>query len=226
MLNAIAYYRVSTTKQGQSGLGLEAQRASVESYAQAQRLKIVGEYQELETGTGKRQRPKLAAAIREAKEKHALLLIGKLDRLARSVAFISNLMETGVNFVAVNMPDANRLTVHIMAALAEHEARLISVRTRDALRASRARGKRLGTPTNLTDEGRRRSREKQHSEALEAYRQVAPYIVTLREAGQSMRSIAGILNSQGHVTRQGKQWSVSQVQNVLKKYTGSSEPTG
>lgn len=218
MPTAVAYYRVSTTKQGQSGLGLEAQRAAVEGYARTQGLAIVREFEELETATGKRQRPMLAAAIREARDRDAILLIGKLDRLARSVAFISNLMEAGVDFVAVDMPDANRLTVHIMAALAEHEARLISVRTRDALSAARARGTQLGNPANLTDEGRRRSRDKQRLEAADAYRQVAPYIVTLRERGQSMRSIAETLNAQGHRTRKGKKWSVSQVQNILRKY--------
>lgn len=219
MQSAIAYYRVSTVKQGQSGLGLDAQRASVEGYARERGLSIVAEYKELETGTGKRARPQLVAAIEESKRRGALLLIGKLDRLARSVAFISNLMESGVDFVAVDMPDANRLTVHIMAALAEHEARLISVRTQDALAAARARGKRLGTPANLTNEGRRRSSEKQRQAAQSAYRQVAPYISMLREEGMSLRAIAARLNGEGHRTRRGRDWSVSQVQNVLAKYT-------
>lgn len=218
MAFAVAYYRVSTAKQGQSGLGLEAQRASVNAYAHAQGLTIVCEYEELETGTGKRERPRLEMAIADAKRQGAVLLIGKLDRLARSVAFISNLMESGVDFVAVDMPDANRLTVHIMAALAEHEARLISVRTRDALNAARTRGTRLGTPENLTDEGRRISREAQQQEAMKAYRRVAPYIRVLRDQGLSMRAIARRLNEEGHTTRQGKAWSVSQVQNVLRKY--------
>lgn len=218
MHSAIAYYRVSTAKQGQSGLGLEAQRASVEGYALTRGLSIIAEYEELETGTGKRARPQLAAAIEQSKRRGALLLIGKLDRLARSVAFISNLMESGVDFVAVDMPDANRLTVHIMAALAEHEARLISVRTKDALNAAKARGKRLGTPTNLTDEGRRKSREKQKQAAQDAYRQVAPYVSMLHEQGMSLRAIAHRLNGEGHRTRTGRDWSVSQVQNVIAKY--------
>ena len=218
MKKAVAYYRVSSQKQGVSGLGLEAQKSSVEAYARATGHEIVETYTEVETGTSKRDRIEIYKAITTAKEQGAVLLIGKLDRLARSVAFISNLMDSGVDFVAVDMPDANRLTVHIMSALAEHEARLISVRTKDALTQVKARGKRLGSPENLTQDAREQGAKANQEKAEEFYRKVAPYIHTLKEQGLSYRKIAKRLNDEGHRTRRGKQWAVSQVQNVMQKY--------
>src|SRR6185369_2093414 len=137
---AVAYFRVSTQRQAASGLGLDAQQSTVTTYAKAASLSVIAEYVETETGTGKKARPKLAEALREAKARKAVLLIAKIDRLARNVRFVAELMEAGVDFVAVDMPDANKLTVHIIAALAEHEARLISVRTKDALGAAKRRG--------------------------------------------------------------------------------------
>src|SRR6266849_5970515 len=141
---AVAYFRVSTQRQAASGLGLEAQRESVTTYAKAAGLGVVVEFVETETGTNKKARPQLAKALKEAKARRAVLLIAKIDRLARNVRFVAELMEAKVDFVAVDMPDANRLTVHIIAALAEHEARLISVRTKDALGAAKRRGVCLG----------------------------------------------------------------------------------
>lgn len=217
-VEAVAYYRVSSQQQGKSGLGLDAQRHSVESYARLRKLTIVQEFTEVETATSKRQRKEITRAVEAAKSRGAVLLIGKLDRLARSVSFISNLMESGVDFVAVDMPDANRLTVHIMAALAEHEARLISVRTSDALRAARERGKSLGSPDNLTDEARAAGRAVQQQRAKDAYRKQADYIRTLHENGLGYRAIARRLNESGHKTRRGKEWSATQVSRVLKKY--------
>ena len=218
MKKAVAYYRVSSQKQGVSGLGLEAQKSSVEAYAKATGHEIVETFTEVETGTSKRDRVEIYKAIATAKEQGAVLLIGKLDRLARSVSFISNLMDSGVDFVAVDMPDANRLTVHIMSALAEHEARLISVRTKDALTQVKARGKRLGSPENPTQDAREQGAKANQEKAEEFYRKVAPYIHTLKEQGLSYRKIAKRLNDEGHRTRQGKQWAVSQVQNVIQKY--------
>ncbi len=125
---AVAYYRVSTLKQGQSGLGLEAQRHAVTAFARTRNLDVIQEVIEIETGTAKRERPQLRAALETARQAGAILVIAKLDRLARNVAFISSLMEARTPFVACDMPDATELTVHIMAALAEHEARLIGTR--------------------------------------------------------------------------------------------------
>ena len=123
---AVVYYRVSTQKQGASGLGLEAQQDAVQTHAARAGLTSVQSYTEIEIGTRKRERVEIHKAIEAARAHGAVLLIGKLDRLARSVSLISSLMDAGVDFVAVDMPDANRLTVHIMAALAEHEARVPS----------------------------------------------------------------------------------------------------
>src|SRR6516162_2201556 len=139
----VAYYRVSTAKQGVSGLGLEAQRTAVLDYLNGGRWKLVGEFKEVESGKDS-GRPALAKALAACRVHNATLIIAKLDRLARNVAFISNLMEAGVEFVAVDFPQANRLTVHILAAVAEHEAAMISARTKAALAAARARGVKLG----------------------------------------------------------------------------------
>lgn len=151
---AIAYYRVSTAKQGRSGLGLDAQKAAVDAYVTSSGSKVLAPpYIEIESGK-KNDRPKMATAIAHAKRAHATLLIAKLDRLARNVAFVSNLMESGVDFVSCDNPHATRLTVHILAAVAEDEARAISQRTKDAL-AAKARGTKLGSAgaSNLTREG-------------------------------------------------------------------------
>ena len=139
MSSLIPYYRVSTKKQGASGLGLEAQVASVNSYAIAGAHKIIASYQEIETGK-RSDRPELAKAIMHAKRAKATLIIAKLDRLARNVHFLSGLMEARVDFVCCDNPHANRLTLHILAAVAEDEARAISERTKAALAAYKARG--------------------------------------------------------------------------------------
>jgi DNA invertase Pin-like site-specific DNA recombinase len=157
----VAYYRVSTDKRGESGLGLEAQREAVRRVAQT--APVLAEFTEVETAkkSSASNRPQLLAAIEEAKKRTATLLIAKLDRLARNVYFISGLMESGVDFIAADMPQANRLTVHIMAAFAEHEARAISDRTTAALGALRARGVKLGNPRWAESMGRHPSAHSQ-----------------------------------------------------------------
>jgi Resolvase, N terminal domain len=139
----VAYYRVSTERQGRSGLGLEAQQEAVRSYLNGGRWRLDAEVIEIESGK-RSDRPKLAEALRLCRLHGAKLIIARLDRLARNVAFVSALMESGVDFVAVDFPQANRLTVHILAAVAEHEAKAISERTKAALAAAKARGKKLG----------------------------------------------------------------------------------
>ena len=214
---AIAYFRVSTQRQATSGLGLEAQRESVTSYASAAGLEVVGEFVEAETGTNKRARPELAKALREAKAQRAVLLIAKIDRLARNVRFVAELMDAGVDFVAVDMPDANRLTVHIIAALAEHEARLISVRTKEALGAAKRRGVRLGNPTNLTREAQLTGARAMREKAIRETGQAAALARVLHEGGKSLRETARQLNEAGHTTRTGKPWGPVQVARLLER---------
>ena len=142
----ISYLRVSTDRQGASGLGLEAQRKAVEDYLNGGSWKLAAEYVEIESGKRSNNRPQLAGALAACKKHKAKLVIAKLDRLARNVHFISGLMDAGVEFVACDMPHANKLTIHILAAVAEHEREAISARTKAALAAAKARGKQLGGP--------------------------------------------------------------------------------
>src|SRR4051812_22591418 len=139
----VAYYRVSTKGQGESGLGLEGQTAAVAAFARGRGAEIVRTFQEVETGK-RSDRPELIKALAHARRTRATLVIAKLDRLARNVAFPANLMDSGVDFVACDNPHANRLTIHILAAVAENEARMISERTKAALAAYKARGGVLG----------------------------------------------------------------------------------
>src|SRR5919205_517927 len=139
----VSYLRVSTARQGRSGLGLEAQRQAVTDFLNGGNWHLAAEVVEVESGK-RNDRPKLAEALRLCRLHGAVLIIAKLDRLARNVAFISNLMESRVEFTAVDFPQANRLTVHILAAVAEHEREMISQRTKAALAAAKARGTQLG----------------------------------------------------------------------------------
>lgn len=180
-------------------------------------LAIIPSFTEVETGTGKRGRVEIQRALATAREQGAVLLIGKLDRLACSVSFISSPMDAGVDFVAVDMPDANRLTVHVMAALAEHEARLISTRTKDALQQARKRGKQLGSPQNLTYEDRMSGARANQEQALKDDRRVSGYVKELHARGQSLRSITARLNDEGFTTRRGHSWSPVQVKRVLER---------
>ena len=217
---AIAYYRVSTAKQGQSGLGLEAQRASVLAHARSQELDIVAEFTEVETGTRKRRRPQLEAALEHTRKVGGVLLIAKLDRLARNVAVVATLMESGVRFVAVDMPEADNLTIHVMAAVAEREAQLISARTKAALAARKARGLKLGKPENLTLEARKKGAAASRQRAVQDMRSVAAYAAALREQGLSLRAIAAQLDQHGFQTRRGGTWSPTQVKRVLDRRGG------
>jgi DNA invertase Pin-like site-specific DNA recombinase len=141
----IAYFRVSTDRQGKSGLGLDAQREAVMNYLNGGRWTLVDEFTEVESGK-RNDRPELVKALTTCKQQKAKLAIAKLDRLSRNLAFIATLMDSGVEFIAVDNPHANKLTVHILAAVAQHEREIISARTSEALKAAKARGKRLGNP--------------------------------------------------------------------------------
>ncbi|KUG07438.1 recombinase family protein [Solirubrum puertoriconensis] len=210
----VAYLRVSTQRQGQSGLGLEAQRSMVTSFVGTQGV-ITSEFIEVESGK-KSDRPKLAAAITEAKRTGAKLVIAKLDRLARNVAFIATLMETGADFVCVDNPTATPFTLHIFAALAEQEARMISERTKSALKAKKVRGESLGNPSNFSDDGRLKGRQTQQEKARTAKEnvQAAQLVNLLLAQGKTLRDVAAQLNSTGYRTRRGKEFTAVQVMRL------------
>lgn len=198
-MKAIAYYRVSTAKQGYSGLGLEAQQASVSAFLQTNRYELIQSYTEVESGR-KNNRPQLLAAIEQCKKDKALLIIAKLDRLSRNVAFIANLMESKVKFKAIDMPEADSFILHILAAVAQREREMISQRTKEALAAAKARGIKLGTTIQpLADHNRLLAKE-------EAVR-LQPVIARLRDSGiVTVKALAEAMNK--HPT---------QVQRILSR---------
>jgi DNA invertase Pin-like site-specific DNA recombinase len=217
----VAYYRVSTAKQGKDGLGMEAQRAAVQDFAKRTSSQIIKEYVEVETGTAKRNRPELAKALAHAKRSQGTMAVAKLDRLSRNVAFLSALMESKTDFVACDNPNANPLTIHILVAVAEDEAKRISERTRAALAAYIARGGRLGNPSNLTPAAARKGRligaEMTRLEADAAYADLYPVLTAKRESGMTLQAITDHLNGEGYVTRRGKPWNRMQVKLVLDR---------
>src|SRR5262245_7338867 len=198
MTRFVAYYRVSTDKQGKSGLGLDAQRQAVAGFA-AGRGAIVAEHTEVESA--RNHRPELHAALVTCRRQKAILVIARLDRLARNVAFISNLMESRVDFVAVDIPEANRLTIHILAAVAEHEREMISQRTKAALQAAKARGTMLGNPHPLPASRQGTAALQAQTAAFQAT--VRPLILALRQQGYSLAGIAGELNGRHITTARG-----------------------
>lgn len=205
----VAYYRVSTDRQGQSGLGLEAQAVAVARYVARIGGETVAEVTEIESGRHN-NRPELSRALDICRRSKAVLLIARLDRLSRNVAFISNLMESHVDFRAVDMPEASRLTIHILAAVAEHEREAISARTKAALAAAKARGVRLGSPNPGYAQGTA-------ANAIQADQFAATYwplIESLREEGNSYRAIAREMNERKLRTRTGKDWTAVQVRNI------------
>jgi DNA invertase Pin-like site-specific DNA recombinase len=205
------YYRVSTQKQGNSGLGLDAQRAAVQDPSQ-----LVGEFVEIESGK-KNQRPQLLAAIAEARRVGATLLIAKLDRLSRNAGFIFALRDSGVDFVCCDMPDANTLTVGLFAVIAQHERETISKRTKDALAAKKARGAQLGSPQNFTTTviAQGQAAMQRNAREHQANRQAAQLAELLRAKGQTLWQIAAKLNEAGYRTRRGKEFQATTVQRLL-----------
>lgn len=211
----VSYLRVSTEGQRDSGLGLAAQREAVTCHLNSNKHELVAEF--VETESGKRaDRPELAKALSYAKKHKATLIVAKLDRLSRSVAFLSRLMESGVDFIAADNPHANKLMVHLLAAFAEHERDQISARTKAALAAAKARGVALGNPSNLRDAQRLGARANAVA-AVDHAASVAPDILRLRSDGQSLARIADTLNARGMLTRHGAAWTAVQVSRVLKR---------
>jgi DNA invertase Pin-like site-specific DNA recombinase len=211
----VAYYRVSTKQQGFSGLGLDAQRAAVTAHVRATGATIVATFTEVESGTHNR-RPQLQAALLACRTTPAVLVIAKLDRLARSVAFLAALMDGDVEFRALDLPGASRFHLHIMAAVAEQEAQAISDRTTVALRAAKARGTVLGTPANLTDASRQASIVSRRA-AVAARQPLLPALLRAwRQLRWSLPRMAAELSRlEVALPRGGCQWSASQVGRVL-----------
>ena len=217
----VAYYRVSTDRQGRSGLGLDAQREAVTSYLNGGSWTLLDELVEVESGR-KNDRPKLAKALDLCRRKKATLVIAKLDRLARNVAFIANLMDAGVDFVAVDMPEANRLTLHIMAAMAEHEAAMVSQRTKAALNAAKDRGRKLGwsIPARRGEQviASRSGVVENQVNADRFATNILPVIRDIERAGvTTLQGIAEALNARGIRTARGRQWYASTVRNLLDR---------
>lgn len=226
----IAYRRVSTARQGVSGLGLEAQDAAVASYAQSSGAMLLRAYSEVETGK-RADRPELAKALADCKRSRATLVIAKLDRLARNARFLLTLIESGVDVAFCDLPSVppgavGKFLLTQMAAVAELEAGLISERTKAALAAYKARGGRLGAARpgahrltgGANDKAARRAGEVSAANAQAAYADLASDIAGMRAEGLSLRQIAGRLNAEGHTTRRGRAWNAVQVQRVLGLY--------
>ena len=214
VIRLIAYYRVSTAGQGRSGLGLDAQREVVARHVAGAGGRILAEFTETESGR-KNDRPELARALTECRRHQAMLVIAKLDRLARNVAFVSGLMEAGVEFVAADMPAVNRLTVHILAAVAEEEARMISARTKAALAAAKARGVRLGNPKLRagTPEQAHAAAAAKSAKAVARAADLRPVVAEIRAAGvTTLAGIAKALTARGVPTPSGRgAWSPATV---------------
>ena len=213
MKKYIGYYRVSKKSQGISGLGLAAQKSAVTKYVDSQDGIILNEFTEVETGTNKKKRIEIEKAIQLAKNEGAVLVIAKLDRLARNINFISSLMDAGVEFLACDMPSANNFTIHIFAALAEQEAKLISTRTKQALQELKKQGLKLGNPSNLNNEARAKGVVAIKENALmnDRNRQALSVILSCKEKGMTYRKIADYLNNLNFKTRYGNQFLAATV---------------
>jgi len=235
-MKIVAYYRVSTKKQAERdgevsgtkevGLGLQAQQKTVEAFAKANSAKIIASYTEVESGKNSK-RPQLQQAIAHARLSKATLVVAKLDRLARNMAFTSALMDSGVEFTACDNPHANRLTIHILAAMAEAEAVAISRRTKDALAVAKSKGKLLGSARPGHWEGREHLRgwkkgvensiKARGERVLTTYGFLIPSMQEKRDAGESFAKIADWLNETGHTTSKGSKFTPATVWRIFEK---------
>jgi DNA invertase Pin-like site-specific DNA recombinase len=223
MTTAIAYYRVSTARQGKSGLGIEAQMAAVQRFAESDRIDIVAEYTEVETGKGAdalERRPELAAALAQARKAKCPVLVAKLDRLSRDVHFISGLMAHRVPFIVAELgADADPFMLHLYAALAEKERALISARTKAALAAKKAGGIKLGNPRAA--EAAVKAHAASRAQANQFAANVLPIVREIEASGlTNPREIAAALNARGVRTARGGAWHDSTVRNLLKRARG------
>lgn len=222
----VAYYRVSTKRQGRSGLGLEAQERAVRDYLNGGDWQLVASFTETESGK-RNDRPELEKALSAARLYGATLVVAKLDRLSRKAAFILNMIdESGVEFEVVDLPGADRMTITIYAAMAEREGDMISKRTKEALASVAARGVRLGNPANLTDSARAvgslRGGAAMRASAAQLARDLAPQLREMQECGVvSLRALAAALNMKGMPAPRGGQWTAASVRLVLQRLARS-----
>jgi DNA invertase Pin-like site-specific DNA recombinase len=216
----VACERVSTARQGLSGLGLEAQRKTIDDFASSRGAEVLARFTEVESGR-KADRPEPAKALHHAKVTGAALVIAKPDRLSRNAAFLLALRHSGVRFIAVDMPEANDLTVGIMALVAQAEREAISRRTKEALAVAKARGVKLGNPNRAAalkraGKGGEAPRAVVSANAAAFAQDLAPVLADMRAAGhRSLRAIAAELTARGIRTRRGGTWGVSNVGHVL-----------
>jgi len=211
MMKICSYSRCSTKRQGESGLGLEAQEVAIQSYVDHHSAEVIGQFVEVESGT-KSNRPELAKAIALAKKEKAVLVVAKLDRLARNVHFISGLMESKVEFVALDFPEANKLTLHLLAAMAEYEATLISQRTKAALAAAKKRGVVLGANGRVLAEANIKAADQWADSIAEIMTQA---MAACRK--KTLQNLANKLNSWGVKTRTGKDFAPTTVMRLMKR---------
>ena len=217
----IAYYRVSTKRQGESQLGLKAQKKDVERFIKPEL--IDKSFVEVETGTNKKHRPILQEAIELCKKHDATLLIAKLDRLARNVSFVSSLMDSKVKFKAVDMPEANELTIHILSAIAQNEAKAISKRIKSALAIKKEElakeGKKLGSPKNLTLRASKKGTEaiKLKAQNNENNVRALAYLKEIQRKHFTLKQVATKLNDNNFKTSTGKEFGTTQVLRLFKK---------
>ena len=206
----VAYFRVSTDRQGRSGLGLDAQQKAVTDYLNGGNWELVGQFTEIEGGN-RNDRPELQKALAVCRKQKAKLIIAKLDRLSRNLAFIAALMDAGVEFTAVDNPHANKLTIHILAAVAQHEREMIGERTRAALQAAKARGVKLGR--NAAE----RLAPQFQQEAAQRAEALRPLLTELKAEGLTIRRIAARLNDRGVKTPLGGRWHGQSVVRLFKR---------
>lgn len=217
----VAYYRVSTARQGLSGLGLAAQKQAVADYVNGGARRVLCEYTEVESGKRK-DRPELMKALAHCRQTGATLVIAKLDRLSRDAAFLLSLRDSEVEFVAADMPNANRLTVGILALVAEQEREAISRRTREALAAAKRRGTKLGNPDgakplHAARKGNRAALAAIQAKANRRADELRPVVADLRGSYRTLEALAGALNERGMRTPRGAQWHASSVRNLLAR---------
>ena len=216
----VAYLRVSTQKQGYSGLGLEAQREIIQKHLHDKTP--IAEYVEIESGR-KKDRPKLKEALILSRKTEAILIVAKLDRLARNVSFLSNLLESDVDIVFCDFPEANKMVLHILSAISQYEAELIAARTKASLQAKKSRGFKLGNPEHLMDKHKQAIRNsirscKEKADNNPNNKRAVAMLRTLIKEEYTLKSMADTLNKEGFVTSQGCSFSKSTVYKLIKRY--------